>query len=48
MSAFMVNTNVMAKAVTAILLNLDMFDCSLRRPMRKRRPEQTSAIGSSY
>ena len=26
MSAFMVNTNVMAKAVTAILLNLDMFD----------------------
>ena len=26
MSAFIVNTNVMAKAVTAILLNLDMFD----------------------
>ena len=26
MSAFMVNTNVMAKVVTAILLNLDTFD----------------------
>jgi hypothetical protein len=26
MSAFMVNTNVMAKVVTAILLNLDKFD----------------------
>ena len=26
MSAFMVNTNVMAKVVTAILLNLDRFD----------------------
>ena len=26
MSAFMVNTNVMAKIVTAILLNLDAFD----------------------
>ena len=26
MSAFMVNTNVMAKVVTAILLNLDVFD----------------------
>jgi hypothetical protein len=26
MSAFMVNTNVMAKVVTAILLNFDMFD----------------------
>jgi hypothetical protein len=26
MSAFMVNTNVMAKVVTAILLNLDQFD----------------------
>ena len=26
MSAFMVNTNVMAKIVTAILLNLDQFD----------------------
>ena len=26
MSAFMVNTKVMAKVVTAILLNLDMFD----------------------
>ena len=26
MSAFMVNANVMAKVVTAILLNLDMFD----------------------
>jgi hypothetical protein len=26
MSAFMVNTNVMAKAVTAILLNFDTFD----------------------
>jgi hypothetical protein len=26
MSAFIVNTNVMSKAVTAILLNLDMFD----------------------
>jgi hypothetical protein len=26
MSAFMINTNVMAKVVTAILLNLDTFD----------------------
>src|SRR5215470_11066193 len=26
MSAYMVNTNVMAKVVTAILLNLDTFD----------------------
>ena len=26
MSAFMINTNVMAKVVTAILLNLDQFD----------------------
>ena len=26
MSAFMVNTNVMAKVVTAILLNFDTFD----------------------
>jgi hypothetical protein len=26
MSAFMVNTNIMAKVVTAILLNLDVFD----------------------
>src|SRR5580704_13561363 len=26
MSAFMVNTNVMAKVLTAILLNLDQFD----------------------
>jgi hypothetical protein len=26
MSAFLVNTNVMAKVVTAILLNLDTFD----------------------
>jgi hypothetical protein len=26
MSAFMVNTNVMAKVLTAILLNLDTFD----------------------
>jgi len=26
MSAFMINTNVMAKVVTAILLNFDMFD----------------------
>ena len=26
MSAFMVNTNVMAKVVTAILLNRDTFD----------------------
>jgi len=26
MSAFMVNTNVMAKVVTAILLNLNTFD----------------------
>src|SRR5260370_18933027 len=26
MSAFMVNTNVMARVVTAILLNLDAFD----------------------
>ena len=55
MSAFMVNTNVMAKVVTAILLNFDTFDgekhvprehCSLPRPMRKRRPEQRSAESS--
>jgi hypothetical protein len=26
MSAYMVNTNVMARVVTAILLNLDTFD----------------------
>jgi hypothetical protein len=26
MSAFMINTNVMAKVVTAILLNFDTFD----------------------
>jgi len=32
MSAFMVNTNVMAKVVTAILLNLDTFDGESTHP----------------
>ena len=37
MSAFMVNTNVMAKVVTAILLNFDTFDGEKHLPRETPR-----------
>ena len=54
MSAFMINTNVMAKVVTAILLNLDTFDgestCRVNSsqppPTSKRTPAAKSAESS--
>jgi len=48
MSAFMVNTNVMAKVVTAILLNLDSFDGeSTRRAALLAAPtDQQKEIGT--
>jgi hypothetical protein len=48
MYAFMVNTNVMAKVVTAILLNLDTFDgeSTCRRAMLAAPTNQQKEIGT--